>query len=387
MPELQVKKVVAVCFLEAAKLTLEHLGAHRLELSQSGATGRDDLPRLYGDVRRLRDYLQRAASSYQDIVVLDLSNEDAANLVACCRRAVEAIEFQLEERANTPEQRCWLERKLQVLANWAVEVAVKPLVDLGLPRMLNRPSEVVRALDGRISDKIFGDVNKRKKYAGAPDSNARMLSVSHGATTFGQEMAGAGSTRVDGDDDCGRLPSPFEYAETVEDDGEVAPVDEESAPRIGRPLFDPARLRDPRLRALVTIDMKGLSYAESNGDIRIAAVLLAAIAETMVLDHALTRRSELGLAGAPDKWNMQAVMLKAMGENCEPRDRALAFQLFAARNLLRPAVQMVTPSVVTPSSYEALREFVARAVHVLGFGAGAKTSPPDAVDAADLPTA
>ena len=35
MPSLQVKKAVAVSFLEAAKLTLEHLAAYRLELSPS----------------------------------------------------------------------------------------------------------------------------------------------------------------------------------------------------------------------------------------------------------------------------------------------------------------------------------------------------------------
>jgi hypothetical protein len=53
MSQLQVKKVVAVCFLEAAKLTLEHVGAHRLELAQQGNEGRDgaaELPRIYGEV-------------------------------------------------------------------------------------------------------------------------------------------------------------------------------------------------------------------------------------------------------------------------------------------------------------------------------------------------
>ena len=51
----QVKKVVAVCFHEATKMALEHMGEYRLSLSQQGVQGNPDLPRLYGEARRLRD--------------------------------------------------------------------------------------------------------------------------------------------------------------------------------------------------------------------------------------------------------------------------------------------------------------------------------------------
>ena len=74
MGVVQVKKVVAVCFLEAVKLALEHLGTYRLEMSQHGVVGSPELPRLYGEARRLRDYLQRCASAYQDLVDLDLAD-------------------------------------------------------------------------------------------------------------------------------------------------------------------------------------------------------------------------------------------------------------------------------------------------------------------------
>ncbi|MFT4515655.1 MAG: hypothetical protein ACI91B_004374, partial [Planctomycetota bacterium] len=95
MPELQVKKVVAVCFLESAKLSLEHVGIRRMELCQKGSSRVSDLPRIYGDVRRLRDYMHRSVSGYQDLVVLDLSDEDTSLLVACCCRSVEAIDGRL----------------------------------------------------------------------------------------------------------------------------------------------------------------------------------------------------------------------------------------------------------------------------------------------------
>ena len=93
MPSLQVKKAVAVSFLEAAKLTLEHLAAYRLELSQSHVDASPDLARLYGNLRRVRDYLQRCVSAFLEVVSLVLTSSDAALLVACCRRAVSAIEF------------------------------------------------------------------------------------------------------------------------------------------------------------------------------------------------------------------------------------------------------------------------------------------------------
>ena len=65
MPAVQVKKVVVVCFLEATKLSLEHLAAYRIDLSQrANSPATPELARTYGEMRRLRDYLQRCASAY-----------------------------------------------------------------------------------------------------------------------------------------------------------------------------------------------------------------------------------------------------------------------------------------------------------------------------------
>ena len=103
MPQLRVKKVVAVGFMEAVKVTLEQLGALRLELSELGHPAPAELTRYYGDVRRLRDYLQRCASAYGDDSDLDIAPGDAAVLVACCRRGVDAIDQRLSARG--PAQR------------------------------------------------------------------------------------------------------------------------------------------------------------------------------------------------------------------------------------------------------------------------------------------
>ena len=117
MPHLQVKKVVALCLAEAAKLTLDHLGAHRLESSQQGMSGGNDLTRLYGEVRRLRDLLQRSVNAFHDLIDLELPAADAQLLVACCRRAVEAIEVRVRTQRVTAEEKQLLQRKPGVMGS------------------------------------------------------------------------------------------------------------------------------------------------------------------------------------------------------------------------------------------------------------------------------
>ncbi len=365
MPELQVKKVVAVCFLEAAKLALEHLGAFRLQLSQQSVPGPQDLPRTYGDIRRLRDYLQRCVSAYQEMVPLDLSDGDASLLVACCRRAVEAIEVRLTDRVVAPDEKQWLTRKRTVLSDWAVELAAKPLIELPLTRLSTVVGESVRGLTTRLHNKVFGDVSEREKIV--PPKTASST-FTHGLVNFGE------STPPDDDDPPPKGAKSSALAAPGGPDVELndeAPWQDASLP----PLLDRRTLKDPRLRSLIGLDLTAFNRCVADGDHRLATVLLASIAEAALLDHAIQRRSELGLSGTPDTWNPQELLLRAMGEAAEPKDRALAFHLFASRNLLRPSLQMVTPAVVTAASFERLYDFVGRALYALGFGSAAKAPP------------
>ena len=135
MAEVQVKKVVAVCFLEAVKMTLDHLGAYRLELSQQGMQGSPDLPRTYGEVRRLRDQqgvrtllgafatMTAACRTVSDIVAAGLVPAALEILDQATIRAVEASVY----RAGYPEDAAAvllveLDGPLDVLAEEAAEV-------------------------------------------------------------------------------------------------------------------------------------------------------------------------------------------------------------------------------------------------------------------------
>jgi hypothetical protein len=359
MPAVQVKKVVVVCFLEATKLTLEHLGAYRLELTQRATSPTSpDLARLYGEIRRLRDYLQRCASAYQEVVDLDVSAGDQGLLVAICRRAVDAIDFRMTgDQVVAEDERQWLQKKRQVLADWAIELAAKPLIELPLPRVSPVQTEGSRALLSRLQHKLFGDVSQRTKIR-PPTSGIN--SVTAGVRSFGDELAA-----VVPPDDPGDLGLSY-----VPRAGFGLPDVTDEPP----PLVDSHQFRDPRLRALVVLDLAALSRARIAKDYRIAAVVLGAILEAAVLDHSIPRRTDLGLSGTPDTWNIPDLLVQLMGDAFAPADRALAFHLSAARNLLRPSLQIVTPTVVTFASLEKMTDFVHRALHSMGFSSGPGTS-------------
>jgi hypothetical protein len=348
MSSLQVKKVVAVCFLEAARMTLEHVTAHRLATAQHTAPDGNQITRLYGDVRRLRDYLQRCVSAQHDLIELDLAPDDSGLLVACCRRAVEVIDDRLEGGLIIPpDERRWLDKKRQVLADWAVEIAQKPLVELPLPRPAEKAYDFGRGLLARLRDKIYGDVSQRAKIA---------------APTSGILSAGA---------------SPFEDGSASEpppDEVDYAPASPSfGLPGSEQPLMASQQIRDHRLRSLVALDLYALNRARESKDHRVATVLLASILEAAVLDHALARREQLALSGTPDLWNPAELLEAIVGESFAARDRTLAYHLFTSRNLLRPALQLVTPVLVTPGSFQQLLEFTQRSLHAMGFATGNPT--------------
>lgn len=364
MAQVQVKKVVAVCFVEAAKMTLEHLGEHRLTMSQQGIAGPPDLPRLYGELRRLREYLQRAASAFPEVVDLELNDADRALLIACCRRNVEAIDLRLQGEGGVGnDERQWLQRKRTVLTDWAVELVTRPpLLELPIPRLSPVPTEGSKALLTRLHQRMFpaGGVPMASAAPAAPPAptSKAVPAGFANSVTIGVEVPYAGE-----------LPLAASAAPS-------SPAAAPASGAAGTPLpLESQRLRDPRLRTLVVMDLNALGRAIAAQDHRLTAVLLASVLEGAMLDHAIPRRAELGLTGTPDTWSLVDVLAKAMGEAFQPQDRAIAFQLFATRNLLRPALQIMSPTAITHAGVDKLMEFVRRALHTMGLASGAGDEP------------
>lgn len=355
MVRYQAKKFVVVCFLEAAKTVIDHLGQHRMQLAQEGQEGPKDLVATYSDIRRLRDYLQRCLGAFPETVEFDIGIQDQALLVACAQRAVEVLDLHLDpNRTMQDEERNWLMEKRRVLSDWAVALVQKPMVELPLPRLSGVQTAGVNALNGRITNKLrqprrlegpagnAAGTNADPAFAGPVDEP---LPLPPGMVVQGSENPVP---------DPGRLPGPASAHEPLPVQGTPA-------------LVDPRHVHDPRLRALMVLDVRAFDRAVEAHDYRLAAVHLSSIMEGAVLDHAIPRRTELGLVGAPDSWNPQEILVTVMGELVSPKDRSVVYHVFAARNLIRPTAQLVAPSVVTLQSLEKLTEFVRRALRHMGF--------------------
>lgn len=349
MGRLQVKKIVVSCFLEAAKLATEQCSTYRMQLSEKGKGSPADLPRLYGDLRQLRDYLQRCSSTYQESVELDLADSGVTLLVATCRRFVDWLDHQLQGVIPDVRERQFLVKKRQLVSDWALELAQKPLLELPMPKCQAAPGEGGRALHARLQEKLFAVSEQRMIRDGKSTLIGGSLGGSAGSTsqTMGAPLGF----------DFGPLPA--------EPEPELAAPPKPQDPSADL-LFDTSRLRDPRLRALAGMDLRSLRFASQARDHRAMSLFLGAALETALLDHALPRRADLGLHGKPESWEPIDLVLKVLGDSVQPSDPAQAYNLFCLRALLSPARQLATPLVVTESSVQRMIEFAERVLQVMG---------------------
>ncbi|GAB4147833.1 MAG: hypothetical protein Fur0037_16120 [Planctomycetota bacterium] len=355
MPRLSVKKVVVVCFLEAVKTVMDQIGHYRLEMAQRGQAGPPNLAGIYGDYRKLRDYLQRCAGTYPEIAEMDLEQSDFALLVAALRKAVEAADHRLEVPNIADAEREWLMRKVQVWSDWAVEFAQKPLLELPLPRPTAISSRV-KALNARLNNKI---------YLEGKMSAPAETGLFHGVTLPSEgESRLAGVTGLEPEiEQPNAAGSPSMAAQSPKALGQSDLVAE---PDGAEHLLDSRQIQDPRLRSLMVMDLRAYERARGAMDHRLAAVHLGSILEGALIDYALPRRGELGLSGAPDAWDPQEILIRVMGDHFSPKDRSLAYHLFMARILIRPLAQLVSPTVVTAASLQKLVDFVGVALRAMG---------------------
>jgi hypothetical protein len=252
----------------------------------------------------------------------------------------------------TTDESQWLRKKRQVVSDWAVELAANPLLELPLNQMSTIQPEASRSLLARLQQRLH-----QKEQA----------------KSLRQESKPQQQESDDGDQPTVTAPLEESPALTV-----LGVDDSPAAQESESKLMESRRLRDPRLRALVAIDLRSYERSVAAGDYRLAAVLLASVLESALIDHVLPRRNEFGLTGSPETWNPQELLIKAMGEKCAPKDRSMVYHLFSARSLLRPALQMMSPMIVTMASFGSLREFVQRALHHMGFSLnrGDSEAPP-----------
>lgn len=367
MPQVVVKKVVGVLFLEAAKITLDHLAEHRMRESAGEGSG-SGLARYYGEIRHLRDFLTRSVAGAAEQVTLELSAYDTALLVAALRRHHEVLDDKLvADVLMTPDEKLLAQRKRHLLGDWAYELATMPILELPLPTINVVSTGAVRALRTRISGKSYqrpvGDaVASTPGGSTAPEGDANQLRPPSRIIS-GSMLAAEGGRRSAVSAGIPSIPGLWEEGAAVPD-----------ATPLG--LFHPRTMRDPRLRALAQLDLASLERALQVNDHRVALVMLASILEAITIDHANGVRQQLALSGGPESWNLAKLLEICMGDAFEAASRQTLQLLVNAPNLLRPAMQMTSPIVVTAALMQQALEFTRLVARTLGFASDSSRDQP-----------
>jgi len=390
MPLYEVEKVVAVCLLEATKLVLQQLGRYRMELAERTLEAPETLGSTYGSVRRLRDYLQRSIGAYPEIVELELVDEDADIITACAARSIEVIDHELAASRLSQQDKDWLQQKQSILVEWGTEFATRALLELPGPKPSAVPSKGLNQLKARILAKLRSDVEAsgssnivKGLYVGGSNDGAEPEAESEPAVDqSGGIQVGFGNPFVNGVRAKGTSSEPPTEAPPPIGVGYASMESDDVV--IENRVLDPRAVRDPRLRPLMAMDLKAFERAVAAKDYRLAMVHLGSIVENAVLDYCLPRRSELGLQGAPETWDVRELIEKHVGVEGSAKDRSILYQLISAQYLIRPMRQITTPMVVTALTLEQTHQYVRRLLKEMGFAEGRPSAGSAAAGAAPL---
>lgn len=378
MAKRKMKKVVVVHLLEAAKSALDHMGRWRMELDDTGQPCPAALTAAYGDVRRVRDYLQRCMSAYLGDVAWDMSGRDENLLVSCVGHALREIDAEvLSEGLETGDHRdTWLKEKQKILVGWAVELATEDIEDLPAPKVGRVNAFALQELQNKIRRNLGGatpgEMNIVQPFADLGSAVPRGSRA--GADSFGMGEQG-GLQPENSVPEATMTDTPVDPPVRPDADQPVNPAVDESvdpapapAPQVSHEaLLDARTVRDPRLRAVLSLDQGALRRALDARDYRLGVVHLSSILEAVVIDYVLVRRKELGISGTPDGWNLPQILLKLLGSKLGPRDRGNLIQVLTASDLVRPVSQYMAPMVVTPTSFQHHFEFVKMVLVQLGY--------------------
>jgi hypothetical protein len=397
MAKRQIEKVLAAQLLEATKSVLEHVSRWMAELNGSGEPPPPGMSQVYGRARRLRDYLHRSVATYGKAVTLDLTEEDENTLVSCIVHHLGAVDLELER--GRMADRAWLGDKREKLSKCAIEMATRPVERIPARDDAGQNTATVRSVIAAIAQRLAAPTEAARA---ALDSDYRMPSVISGASfpTVSPEPV------VERAPEPGSVPVPQQPAAppgsgvirgaaalaTELGWGTQAPRSAETPRGVHRvdtvppafggasagktapspdALLEPQRIADPRLRAMAVMDLRAFDHTVAAGQYRLAMVHLASIFEGAVVDYALPRQKELGIKGPPETWRIEQVVETALGDHLTSMDRPYLLQMVAARHLVRPAIQLHSPMVVTPVSFERALAFVRRVLVELGYAGSA----------------
>ncbi|MCA8954908.1 MAG: hypothetical protein KDC87_02480 [Planctomycetes bacterium] len=401
-----VQKLAATQVLEALRDVLAHFQKWSMELELAGVDRPSSLISEFRRVRRLHDALAGQLQGHGPQVDLDVDPTDADLLVSCCLFAAENIESSLVFGSEEAQEQGWAVQHMQNLFRVATDFALSPVKLIEGPGRGKEAMPEVQAVVAEINRSVYlaqqellarrraeqtlqsgGDpgfgasaaeqswsaqvasaVEPRRQYLReANDAQfqrvvtadpARGL-VSGGA--LGEEAfsgAWGGKRNLLPESAHGGTTRASRAAPAVTPQSPAAQPRQEPEP--SQVPVDPRRVQDPRLRSALVLDLKALQRSWAAEDFRMSAVHVSSVFEAVVTDYALPRRAELDLRGTPDTWQLQKIVTHVLGPRITSPDRNALYHLVAARNLVRPSVQLVNPIVVTRQSVEKMMELTRR---------------------------
>ncbi len=144
------------------------------------------------------------------------------------------------------------------------------------------------------------------------------------------------------------------------------------APQIAEPeeealLFDVAKLKDYKLRTVIQQELVELQQAKRVQNNRLSILHLGLLFEGILLDHALSRRSELGLVERPTAWDYVGLAQTLLGAEMVPAQDAMLKKLIHFGKFLRPSSLMLDPVVVTEAMVMQAEAFLEWVLTELGY--------------------
>ncbi len=373
MTSREISKVVAVQSLESVKEVMSHLQRWSVSLEERSLDRPPQLSSYYSQVRRLKDYLERAMAAYSDPIKLEASEEDENLLVACCIHSVRGLAVQLLVTKNMPQKdQDWLQGKKQSLADLAIECATQPVKEIPSPGHGQVYNEEVAKLLRSIQAKLSGEKVTASQPTHQIEKTASLPQEDWQGGWEGKRnlLPGAEAEPQAKQAPVGRFTAA-EFGRTASIVTEQ-PVHQAPVQPIATLQLNTRMISDPRLRSMVGMDIRSLDRAMAGRDHRMAAVHLASIFEAVLVDAGLARRAELGLKGTPETWAMDVVAKALLGESYSSIDRGSMFHLLGCRNLLRPSIQLFNPLVVTAPTIAKMVAFMHAVLRELGLAGSAE---------------
>lgn len=361
----EIDKVLATQLLEATKNVLQDLNRWLMdEASPDASESSREMSQTYGKVRRLRDYLQRSIATYSRSIRIELTEDDTNLLVGCIVHHVGVMELQMESGRVARGDLTWYREKTANLSAWATENATRPVERVPVRDAIQLETASVRGLMATIKSRTSGS-------PGSPDTPPENWgAIEHhmiGNQPFKPNDAGAAATQPPPE----TQPAPSTAAPALHPTVASEAVEEVG---VGGLFLDPKQIADPRLRTLIAMDLQAFQRTKANSLHRLAMVHLASVFEGVVVDYGLAHAKELSLTGMPESWRIEEVVRRAMTDDLTAADRGQLLQMVAARHLVRPAVQLSSPVVVTGPVLERAIAFTNRVLVGLGYvGSAAAT--------------